>query len=383
MIIFMVSNKKSGLSLAGKNNSFKCSISGSIFWVEAAKAFRYTPFKFIRKFNMKKNVYVCPETSQPLKLTIDKEASGEVISGFFENHDGKLFPIFDGFPNLVFPDNLNEIQQEQLEYYEKNAKIYDSVQNLTFDIQGVNEQEVRKKMVRELNLKEDDKVLEIACGTGQDSLNIAAQLGEAGELFLQDISKEMLKQCREKLKGQKVNPEFVIGNGSFLPYPDKYFDSLFSFGGLNVFEDPKAALAEMVRVVKTGGRIVVGDESMPPWLMDTEFAKILLHTNPLFKNKVPLEIIPVEARDVAVQWLIGGVYYLISFSVGEGAPQGNFDIPIPGKRGGTLRTRYYGRLEGVSKQVKEQVLKAADESNMSIHEWLEQSLSSLFANKKN
>jgi len=115
---------------------------------------------------------------------------------------------------------------------------------------------------------------------------------------------------------------------------------------------------------------------MPEWLYNTEFGKVLLNANPLFKFKIPFESIPVEARDVTVRWVIGGVYYLISFVVGEGEPVGNFDIQIPGKRGGTLRTRYYGALEGVSEKTKELVLRAAEKNNQSIHQWLDQTLRS-------
>ena len=112
--------------------------------------------------------------------------------------------------------------------------------------------------------------------------------------------------------------------------------------GLGVFGDIAASLREIVRVSKVGAQVVVGDESMPPWLLGTEYASMLLNNNPLFEARVPLEQLPVEARDVAVRWVIGGVYYLIAFTVGEGEPRADFDLEIPGRRGGTLRTRYDG-----------------------------------------
>jgi hypothetical protein len=134
-----------------------------------------------------------------------------------------------------------------------------------------------------------------------------------------------------------------------------------------------------VRVTKPGGRIVVGDESMPPWLYNTEFGKTMLNANPLFNFHVPLDKIPAEARDVTVKWVIGGVYYLISFVVGVGEPVGNFDLEIPGKRGGTLRTRYAGQLEGVTEETKKLVLEAAEKDNVSVHKWLDKALRSIIA----
>ena len=127
----------------------------------------------------------------------------------------------------------------------------------------------------------------------------------------------------------------------------------------------------MVRVTKVGGKIVVGDESMPPWLRETYFCKVLSKTNPQFLAEIPLKDIPVEARKVNVQWVIGGVFYLIDFEVGDGEPKGDFDYEIEGVRGGTLRTRLEGELEGVKKETKELAYRAAKAKGLSLHAWLD------------
>jgi SAM-dependent methyltransferase len=181
----------------------------------------------------------------------------------------------------------------------------------------------------------------------------------------------MLHICREKLKAIDIDKLFCISNASYLPFPDKYFDATYSFGGLGEFPDIKRSLAEMVRVTKTGGKIVVGDESMPPWLRNTYFSKILSKTNSQFLAKVPFEDIPVEARKVTVQWVIGGVFYLIDFQVADGEPTADFDYEIEGVRGGTLRTRLEGELEGVTKETKELAYKAARVKGLSMHTWLD------------
>ena len=143
----------------------------------------------------------------------------------------------------------------------------------------------------------------------------------------------------------------------------------------------KKALSEMARVVKPGGKVLVGDESMPPWLYDTEFGKILLDNNPLFKFEIPLNKMPVEARNVIVRWIIGGVYYMIEFNVGVGEPKGNFDLEIPGKRGGTLNSRYYGKLEGVTSEIKKQIYIKAQQENKSTHDWLNENLKKILDKK--
>lgn len=191
----------------------------------------------------------------------------------------------------------------------------------------------------------------------------------------------MLKKCKEKIDKFKINSHYCVANAEYLPFADNSFDRLISFGGLNVFGDIKKALSEMVRVVKPGGKILVGDESMPPWLYDTEYGKVLLNNNPLFKYEIPLDKMPVEARNVVLRWIIGGVYYMIEFDVGIGEPKGNFDLQIPGVRGGTLNTRYYGKLEGVNPNIKQKVAEQAIKEGKSIHTWINEKLTSILDEK--
>jgi hypothetical protein len=146
---------------------------------------------------------------------------------------------------------------------------------------------------------------------------------------------------------------------------------LFQFGGVGEFSDIKAFFSEAVRVVRPGGRVVTGDESMPVWLRATEFSRLLTFTNPQYAAPLPLDCLPIEARNVNLRWIIGGTFYLIDFVVGEGEPPANFDFVIPGPRGGTRRSRYYGQLEGVTPETKALAQKARQRMNVSMHEWLE------------
>ena len=320
---------------------------------------------------LNRNIYVCPETKEPLECQPEKKNGDDVVSGKLISKNGHEYEIRDGIPDLVFPKELEHEQKEAMDYYEEVAGIYDDVANLSFSIQYVDENEARKGYAKRLNVTPSSRVLELACGTGRDSVNIAENLDATGQLYLQDISRSMLLQCTKKLNKASVPVEFSTGNACYLPFPDRYFDALYSFGGLGVFGDIKKSLQEIVRVCKVGAKVVIGDESMAPWLYEAEYGRILLNNNPLFKNPLPLAEIPVEARNLSVQWVVGGVYYLIEFEVGDGEPKANFDFEIPGKRGGTLRTRYYGKLEGVSAKAKELAQQARDKTGKSMHEWLE------------
>ena len=126
----------------------------------------------------------------------------------------------------------------------------------------------------------------------------------------------------------------------------------------------------MVRVTKIGGKIVVGDESVAPWLRKTNYYKILKKTNPQFEEDLPILHMPVEARETNLEWVLGQSFYLIDFKVGNGEPKGNFDFVIPGLRGGTYRTRHEGEIEGVSKKAKEKLLTICKKNKISMHEFV-------------
>lgn len=309
--------------------------------------------------------FICPQTHQALS-TIE-EPGGKKL----KTNNGIEYKFINGFADLTYPPVLGTRGKETLEFYENRANVYDKFLYQTFKTHNEDEHATRNGFIDKLNLKADSKVLEIACGTGRDSELIAKRLGKKGQLVLQDISPSMLSICKEKLSAHNIDKVFCISNAAYLPFPDKYFDATYSFGGLGEFPDIKRSMAEMVRVTKTGGKIVVGDESMPPWLRNTYFSKVLSKTNPQFLAEVPLKDMPVEARKFTLQWVIGGVFYLIDFEVGDGEPLGNFDYEIEGPRGGTLRTRYEGELEGVTKETKELAYKAAKAKGLSMHQWLE------------
>ena len=81
--------------------------------------------------------------------------------------------------------------------------------------------------------------------------------------------------------------------------------------------------------------------------------------------------IPIEARDVKVEWIMMGAFFLLEFTIGEGEPVANYHIPIPSDRGGTHWSRYYGNLEGISDETKKLAQKAREKAGLSMHDWLD------------
>lgn len=316
--------------------------------------------------------YRAPDTGEKLTLSVTERQSDEIVRGTFCAPNGATYTIEDGIPDLTFPKVLREEDAFARRTYDTVAEVYDEYLPLTFETFSCDERTERNRMVDRLHLKPGFRVLEVGAGTGRTSAFIAERLHGNGHIYVHDISRGILDKAVERLADESVTTSFVISNGVYLPFPDNHFDAVFHFGGLNMFSDVRRGLSEMARVVKPGGRVVVGDESIPPWLRNTELSKVLINSSSHFACPLPIENIPVEARDTVIEFIMGEVFYLISFTVGTGEPAANLDLQIPGARGGTHKTRMYGQLEGVTAETKTLALKAREKKGISMHQWLDE-----------
>ncbi|MBS4096586.1 MAG: methyltransferase domain-containing protein [Sulfuricella sp.] len=318
-------------------------------------------------------VYRCPVSGGALRLEDAEKLGEEVNSGTLLTAD-RRYPIEKGMPVFAATEQLAGTARFARNYYASIADSYDENVHVTFDLFNESELEVRLSMINLLNLNPHSKVLEISAGTGKDSELIAKRLDESGELWLLDISPDMLVQAKAKIRKYPARTEAAIGDACHLPYGDDYFDALYCFSGIGHFNDQKAALKEMARVVRPGGRVVFLEKNVPPWLRDTEYGKILINNNPMFADPDPLALIPVEARNVGIRWILGNAHYVVDYTVGTGAPVGNFDLELPSYRGGSFNTRYFGKVEGITKESKALYEKAAKKCGMSLHEWLDSTI---------
>ncbi|WP_159011115.1 class I SAM-dependent methyltransferase [Bradyrhizobium sp. S69] len=326
------------------------------------------------------DIYRCPYTGEELILEVKEKSGSEVISGVLKTNT-RQYEIRDGIPQLISDsdEHLGEDEKREYAYYQSSSRTYDSIMDWLFESFYEDENLIRENMIDLLELKPGNTMLETGCGTCRDSTRIARRIGPDGKFFLQDLSPHMLAIGRDRMQTLAADhplpqSEFFIGNATRLPFPDGYFDAAFHFGGLNLFSDRKQALSEMARVVRPGGKVVVGDESVGPWLRQTEYGKILLNSNALYRHEVPVDLVPEIAREVCVRWIIGQAFYLIDFRVANDPPKVDLDKPILGFRGGTHRSRYYGNLEGVTPEAKKMAEAAARATGSSLHEWLDKAV---------
>jgi ubiquinone/menaquinone biosynthesis C-methylase UbiE len=282
----------------------------------------------------------CPACGGALTLEGAAE-NGEIVAGTLRCESGESFAIEGGIPNLMHPPELSDMDQLMKDEFDNRAERYDSDLVWQFKVFDEDKGEVRRRMVDLLELERGMSVLETGAGTGSDSIHILDEIGADGKLFAQDISRPMLEIAREKLKSSQGHAEYHVGNASYLPFEDNVFNAAYHFGALNNFGDRRRALEEMTRVVRPGGKVVIGDEGIAPWLRRRLYGRILIRTNRLYKHRPPLEMLPIDVREVGVHWLLGDAFYVIDFRVGEGPLPMDLDLPMP-RKGDTLRSRYYG-----------------------------------------
>ena len=121
----------------------------------------------------------------------------------------------------------------------------------------------RRKAMRELERGRRDVILDIACGTGDFS--IEALRHGAGRVVGADISENMLAVAREKAraKGLEDRLDFRYGDSENLEFGDAVFDAVTVAFGVRNFEHLERGLSEMCRVLRPGGKVVILEFSTP------------------------------------------------------------------------------------------------------------------------
>jgi demethylmenaquinone methyltransferase/2-methoxy-6-polyprenyl-1,4-benzoquinol methylase len=157
----------------------------------------------------------------------------------------------------------------------KVAGVFSSVANrydVMNDLMSAGLHRLWKRFAVEMSaVRNGGRVLDIAGGTGDLSSLFASRVGARGEVWLTDINHEMLERGRDRLIDAGLVTPAVQCDAERLPLPDDYFDcAIVGFGLRNMTHKDKA-LAEMVRVVRTGGRVLV-----------LEFSRVWLPLRPAY-----------------------------------------------------------------------------------------------------
>ena len=106
-------------------------------------------------------------------------------------------------------------------------------------------------------VRSGDKVLDIAGGSGDLSKLFAKKVGTEGQVILTDINESMLAVGRDRMLDAGLQVPALQCDAEKLPFPDQYFDCVIVAFGLRNMTHKDLALAEMQRVLKVGGRLLV------------------------------------------------------------------------------------------------------------------------------
>ena len=119
-----------------------------------------------------------------------------------------------------------------------------------------------------LGVREGDRLLDVGCGTGEDVRALARRVGATGRVVGVDPSHSMLAEARSRVREANLPIEFRVGSAERLEFEDHEFDGCRAERVFMHLNDPERSLAEMVRVTRPGGRIVVSDRDWETLIVD-------------------------------------------------------------------------------------------------------------------
>ena len=151
---------------------------------------------------------------------------------------------------------------DELEFEEETAKSLERVYQTRDVIR-------RRALVREaLAARPGERILDAGCGPGFYVAEILEQVGTDGFVVGVDLSEPMLELAKHRV-GDAPNARFEQASAAKLPFDDGGFDAVVSVQVLEYVEDVPAALSELRRVLRPGGRLVI-------W--DVDWASVSMHS---------------------------------------------------------------------------------------------------------
>jgi len=223
-------------------------------------------------------------------------------------------------------ENCCQRKQIVKDYFKRTAQRWDEMRKEFFDT------ELGLKIVRQAKIKLGDTVVDVGCGTGFLTSQAAKAVGKKGKVIGIDLSEEMVKKADENMAktGNRGKVEFKIGDAENIPLEDEIADAVIGNMILHHCPEPKSAIREMVRILKTDGRVVLSDleEHEEEWLK-TEMADIWLGFRP---QKVKewfrqahlkaIEVLPARAKccGVSIAGRRAAIGILIAKGVKKASP---------------------------------------------------------------
>lgn len=154
---------------------------------------------------------------------------------------------------------LEEIRDQQKQSWNKFSAGWKKWDNLTMEFLNP----LGEAIIKKIKPSGNDKILDIAAGTGEPGLTIASML-DRGKVVLTDVAQDMLEIAKENAQRRGIgNIETRVCDVSELPFDDNSFDAISCRFGFMFFPDMQIAANEMARVLKPGGRLATSVWNVP------------------------------------------------------------------------------------------------------------------------
>jgi ubiquinone/menaquinone biosynthesis C-methylase UbiE len=138
----------------------------------------------------------------------------------------------------------------KLEFDDEGSRLVEAINTVPDTI------ERRRAIMRTLNLKTSERVLDVGSGPGHQALEMSPMVGPSGRVDGVDVSESMIRIARARCEGVS-NVEFHASDALHLPFPDATFDAVMSSMVFEYLPDVPRALQEVHRVLKPGGRVAI------------------------------------------------------------------------------------------------------------------------------
>ena len=246
-----------------------------------------------------------PLTGASLRLA--EEGGDEIMV----SEANERFPIRNGIPAFVNPEEITGANRKYNMLYETIAGFYDDTQRVGSALIGMDRDAYVRSYLNRLEVRPDDRVLETSVGTG---LNFK-YLPRSAHFSGLDLSTEMLARCQDNLRRWRMDADLYLGNAEFLPFTDNSFDVVFHVGGINFFSDRERAIREMIRVAKPDSLLLIADETEEH--VRKAYEK-MPYTQEFYKNRnavvsAPVDLLPPGMEEIHVETVWGNRFYALTF----------------------------------------------------------------------
>lgn len=251
---------------------------------------------------MDNSIFINPKTHEKLHLSKDG------LLFLNDQNKAEFQSDSEGMFEFLSDAEINGSNERSTAFYNSFSPFYELGQKMYYSFFG-GEEKARSDYLKFLDIKDGDRVLEVSVGTGA---NIKF-LPKSATYYGLDISKGQLRMALKNKKKFNLPLSLVFGNAEELPFEDNSFDCVYHIGGINLFNNKKKAIDEMIRVAKSGTRLMISDETEA---VARKYEKLPYFGKP-FKNrqeiKAPIDLLPDCVSDVKCEEIRKGTLFVLTF----------------------------------------------------------------------